>query len=248
MDIFDLREPASALSHGAWLLVVTPGVALLWKRGQGDRSRQLSLLVYGLSLIACFAASSAYHGLHGPPEYVTWLGRLDHVGIYTLIAGTYTPIAWNLLRDPWRQRTLTVVWLAVVLGATMQATIGALPTAVSTCLYLGLGWGAVLFYSEIALAVPAGQARPILIGGVIYSVGAALNLLHWPVLWPGVFESHDLFHLIVMAASLVHFSFIFDVVATRSATEYSPTDSEVPQPLFRPHRRPSAASRLPVRR
>ena len=83
-----------------------------------------------------------------------------------------------------------------------------------TGLYLGLGWGALFCYFDIARKLSHRAMRPFLAGGVFYSVGAVLNLLHWPVLWPGVFQAHELFHLFVMAGSLSHFWFILTAVAT----------------------------------
>ena len=83
---------------------------------------------------------------------------------------------------------------------------------VATCVYLGMGWGAVVCYSEIAQVVSHRALLPIVVGGLSYSVGAVLNLLHWPVLCPGVFGAHELFHLFVLAGSLAHYLFILKVV------------------------------------
>src|SRR4051794_31665878 len=102
MNVFDFREPVSAWTHCAGLLLAIPGTLILWRRGGGDPGKRLSLLVYGLSLIDCYAASTLYHGVRLPPDRVAAFARLDSVGIFALIAGSYTPLAWNLLRGPWR--------------------------------------------------------------------------------------------------------------------------------------------------
>ena len=75
-----------------------------------------------------------------------------------------------------------------------------------------MGWGVVVCYAEIARVVSHRALLPIVVGGVSYSVGAVLNLLHWPVLWPGIFGAHELFHLFVLAGSLAHYRFILKVV------------------------------------
>jgi hemolysin III len=81
-----------------------------------------------------------------------------------------------------------------------------------TCLYLGMGWGVVVCYARIARVVSHRALLPVVVGGLFYSLGAVLNLLRWPALWPRVFGVHDLFHLFVMAGSLAHYLFILKVV------------------------------------
>ena len=105
------------------------------------------------------------------------------------------------------------------------------PPELRTGLYLGLGWGALFCYFDIARRLSHRAMRPFLAGGIFYSVGAVLNLLHWPVLWPGVFQAHELFHLFVMAGSLSHFWFILTAVAT-----FDPAAPLAARP--RPSRRP----------
>src|SRR5271157_4352776 len=177
MGILDLREPVSAWSHCAGLMLAFPGTLLLWRRSAGDRGKQLALLVYGLSLAFCYSASTLYHGVRLPAARIAAFARLDGVGIFALIAAGrhFSPL-------------------------------------LSTCVYLGMGWGVVVCYSQIAQVVTHRALVPIVVGGLSYSVGAVLNLLHWPALWPGVFGAHELFHLFVLAGSLAHYLFILKVV------------------------------------
>ncbi|MDR3639498.1 MAG: hemolysin III family protein [Isosphaeraceae bacterium] len=213
MDFFDLREPVSCWTHGAWLILSLPGAYMLWQQGRGDRLKQLSLLIFGLSLAFCFAASATYHGFQGPSHAVELFDRVDHIGIYVLIAGTYTPVAWIMLRGRMREIVLTMAWGIAVLGAVEIWFCGVLSPTVSTCIYLAMGWGALFCYFEIARLLSHRAVRLMLIGGVFYSVGALFHILGWPVLWPGVFQAHELFHVFVMAGSLAHFWFMLRVVA-----------------------------------
>ena len=82
----------------------------------------------------------------------------------------------------------------------------------TTGLYLGMGWGVVACYAELARVVSHRALRPLVAGGLSYSVGAVLNLLRWPVLWPGLFGAHELFHLFVLAGSLAHYRLMLRVV------------------------------------
>src|SRR5437764_6686634 len=122
MDLLDLREPVSTWSHCAGLLLALPGTLLLWRRSAGDSTKRLSLLIYGLSLAFCYAASTLYHGVRLPADRVAAFARLDSVGIFTLIAGSYTALAWNLMRGRWRRWTLAGVWTATAASAVLAAT------------------------------------------------------------------------------------------------------------------------------
>ncbi len=102
-------------------------------------------------------------------------------------------------------------------GVTAPATIliaagRHFSPVLATCVYLAMGWGAVVCYSQIAQVVTHRALVPIVVGGLSYSVGAVLNVLHWPALWPGVFGAHELFHFFVLAGSLAHCLFNLKVV------------------------------------
>ncbi len=213
MNVLNLREPVSAMSHGLWFLMILPAAVLLWTRGRGNRAREISLCVYAVCLAFCALASTLYHGVVVPKEQVAQYLLLDHIGIYLLIAGTYTPIAVMLMQGAWRRWTLTATWLAAAVGILLNLTVSSLPNWLSTCLYLCMGWGALICYLELARNYSQRILSPIPIGGVIYSVGALIHLFHWPVLWPGVLGGHDLFHVLVMVASAVHFAFILAIMS-----------------------------------
>jgi hemolysin III len=212
MDFLNFREPISTWSHGAGVLLAVPGALLLLRRSAGSRTKRLSLLVYGLTLAFCYTASALFHGVRLPDAGIAAFARLDDVGIFALIAGSYTALAGCLMQGRWRRWTLAAVW-SVVAGATLMIAAGRhFSPMLSTCLYLGMGWGSLVCYPELAQAVSHRAMLPIVVGGVSYSLGAVLNLLHWPILLPGIFGAHELFHLFVLAGSLAHYWFILKVV------------------------------------
>lgn len=223
--LLDVREPVSVWTHALGMALAVPGTVLLWNQAEGDRARRFVLLVYGVCLAGCYGFSVLNHAVQGGPERIAGFALLDRVGIYGLIAGTYTPVVWIVLRGPWRRWTLILVWLAAGLGSSLHLVFGVLPAWLGTSLYLAMGWGAVVLYVELARVLSHRALAPIVVGGTFYSVGAVLNLLKWPNLAPGVFGSHELFHLFVMAGSLIHFRFILRVA--------SPTDLGVSRSL--PH-------------
>jgi hemolysin III len=221
MTYLEFREPVSAWTHGSWLLLSIPATALLWRRSEGDLARRLSLLVFGLSLAVCYAGSTLFHAVRLAPGWLYWFDTLDHIGILTLIAGSYTPVAWNLLHGRLKWGTLVCAWLAAGVGTGLLLVCGLFSMFWSTLFYLAMGWGAVFCYIALARAHSHRTVFPLLLGGILYSLGAVMNLTHWPDLWPGVFGPHEMFHLFVMAGSAAHFMFMLDVVArpAGSATE-----------------------------
>ncbi len=212
MEILDLREPVSAWSHCAGLMLAVPGTLLLWRRSAGDRGKQIAMFVYGMSLAFCYSASTLFHGVRFPAARIATFARLDGVGIFALIAGSYTPLAWCLMRGRWRRWTLTVVWTVAAAATILIAAGRHFSPVLATCVYLGMGWGVVVCYSRLAKVVTHRALMPVVLGGLSYSVGAVLNVLHWPVLWPGTFGTHELFHFFVLAGSLAHYLFILKVV------------------------------------
>lgn len=215
MDFFDFREPVSAWTHLLGLLLAFPAAGLLWHRAGRRPGVRLSLLVYGASLALCYAGSTLYHGLRVPEDRLVDLDRLDRIGIFALIAGTYTPLAWSLMRGRWRWGTLAAAWFVAVAASARLAVGQTFPPTISTGLYLAMGWGSLICYHRIARVVSHRALRPLVVGGLFYSVGAVINLVRWPALWPGHFGPHELFHLFVLAGSLSHFLLMLRVVVPR---------------------------------
>jgi hemolysin III len=212
MHTLIFREPASAWTHFAGLMLSLPAILPLWRRSGDNPGKRISLLIYWLSLVSCYAASTLYHGVRVPPDQLARFIRLDSVGIFALIAGSYTPLAWNLMRGRWRLWTLSAVWGTAIGSIILIASGRGFSTVLGTCVYLGMGWGVVVCYARIARLVSHRALLPLIVGGLSYSVGAVLNLLHWPALWPDVFDTHALFHLFVIAGSVAHYWFILKVV------------------------------------
>jgi hemolysin III len=233
MLLFDLREPINALSHGVGMVMALSVTWVLWRRcgerlsDPSDNSehssaryhkiKALCLLIFGITMISCYGISATFHGARLSGEPLGRLQRLDHVGIYLLIAGTYTPVAWALMRGSWWWGTLATVWTLTVLCAARVWCGGVMPIWVSTLLYLTMGWGALFCYFELAKTYPHRTLLPLPLGGVFYSVGALLNLAHWPVIIPGVFAAHELFHFFVIGGSACHTFFMINAVVPSPA-------------------------------
>src|SRR5262249_7166218 len=138
---------------------------------------------------------------------------IDHVGIYLLIAGTVTPPAAILLHGRWRQGTLFGAWCLAGLGIGLQLAWPTSPAWVYTLIYLSMGWGLCLGYFEMARVLPTGGMRPIWLGGLLYSIGALINMADWPNLAPGILGAHELWHVFAIMGSFCHFWFMVRWVA-----------------------------------
>ena len=228
MLLLQVREPINALSHGAGMLLALPVTWFLWKRcvavydagkitspmvrERHQRIKAVCLVVFGITLTVCYGTSAAFHGARVSGESLTRLQRLDHVGIYLLIAGTYTPIAWGLMRGPWLWGTLVAAWTTALVCGTRVWCGSLMPMWLSTLTYLVMGWGALFCYNELARTHSHRKLLLLPLGGLFYSVGAVLNLTHWPAVVPGVFAAHEIFHFFVIAGTTCHVLFMLGVV------------------------------------
>jgi len=213
-----LREPASAVTHAIWFLAAVPLILRLIRR-TNDRAKQVSIVIYGVTLLACSGASTLFHAVQGDEATIMWYNRLDHIGIGLLIAGTYTPIACHLLEARSGTRILAMIWLAAGAAAILRLTIHPIPKSLAVGIYLVMGWGAAPGYAMLWRRLNWRQARMIAEGGLCYTLGA---LVHWqnvPNFWPGVFEAHDTFHVLVMLGSFRHYQFMEYVVVPAFDTE-----------------------------
>jgi hemolysin III len=217
------REPVSAWTHCAGLLLSVPCTLVLCRLGRGDRLKQLGFLVFGLGLLACYAGSTLYHGVRLSTRQVAWFETLDFMGVYLLIAGTVTPLALVVLRGAWRWGILTFTWLLAVVGISLRLAAVPMSRLLSTSIYLVMGWAAMLAFVELGRVLPRRAVGQVLLGGILYSVGALLNHFHWPVLWPGIFSAHELFHLFVLAGSASHVWFLVRWVAPFKRDAGQPT-------------------------
>jgi hemolysin III len=220
MDLSGMPEPVSALTHLAGF-AGGAGTSTVLARRHSSRAPmvRLSLLLFGLSLMLCFGASSLYHGVPGTPAQRELLRRIDHAGILVLIAGTYTPIAVTLLTPRQRRLTLLLIWGAALLGCLGIAAGSMLPTGPFTILTLLMGWGGFVLYRGLARSHSHRFLRPLLAGGIFYSIGAALNVAGWPTLWPGWVGPHEVFHTFVLAGAAAHVQFVARAASSARAPQ-----------------------------
>jgi hemolysin III len=200
-------------SHAVAAVLALP--AMIWLVAQAPTRRAaFGALVYGATLVLMFTISGLYHRVFWPPQVRSWVGRVDHSAIFLLIAGTYTPFCM-LLGPSGGYALLATVWASAALGICLVVFVPRTPKPVRSALYVLLGWFIVPVLPAIHAAVGLRPLLLILVGGAFYTVGAVIYASRRPDPYPTVFGFHEIFHLLVIAASTLQF---LAVVATLRAT------------------------------
>lgn len=195
-------------SHALAVLPALAGSVILVVAAHGHGALELSLVVYGISLVLLFGVSATYHVPPWTPKWKARWRRIDHAVIFVMIAGTYTPVIGNLL-DGWpRDVTLAAIWVLAVAGVVLSVSPLQLPPGVLAVTYVAVGWVAVAVMPALFVRLGIHGLLLLLLGGALYSIGAVVYALERPKLWPRVFGYHELFHLMVIAASAAFFAFI----------------------------------------
>ncbi len=188
-------------SHAAASAGAGAATLALCLRCLDDPPRIASMLVYGVSMCALFAVSAVYHLGSWPPALRARLRGLDHASIFGLIAGTFTPIAFNVLGSWERVGILVAIWAQAAIG--VASTVITLPRSrwTRTALYLAMGWTAALAAPSLLRALPPSAIAMLLAGGLAYSAGALVYALRRPNPFPRVFGFHEVFHVFVIAGT-----------------------------------------------
>jgi hemolysin III len=194
----------------AAILLAIP-LALTAEPGRG----RVSAIVFSACLAGCFGASALYHRPTWQPTARSWLARLDHAGIYLLIAGTYTPIGLIILSRAWAVPVLSLVYAGAAAAILLKLFWVKAPKVLSAVLGLTLGWVGVVAYSQIG-KIGAPGITLILVGGLFYTVGAVIYARRRPDPLPSVLGYHELFHICTLAAAACHWTAIAFFVLPRA--------------------------------
>ncbi|GBC60523.1 hemolysin [Desulfonema ishimotonii] len=209
-----LREPVNAISHmlggfaafaGLTLLIVFASVhATVW--------HIVSFSIYGSSLLMMYTASSVYHSLKISEEGIRVLRKIDHMMIFLLIAGSYTPICLVPLRGVWGWSIFGTVWGIAVTGIILKLFFINMPRWVSTAIYLVMGWICIVAIVPLVKSVQTGCMMWLLAGGLFYSGGAVIYALKRPNIKPDILGFHEIWHIFVLLGSGCHFWAMFRYV------------------------------------
>jgi hemolysin III len=188
----------AALAGGIMLIIGAPG-----GRAKAGCAVYAGALTLQLFCSALYHVPSWRHGTR------TWLRRLDHACIFTLIAGTYTPLCMLALDHATATRLLCIEWGAAFLGMMQTLFWVNAPKQMKTVTYIFLGWAVLPYAGEMRTALGSTGAWLVAAGGVIYTVGGTIYAFKWPNPSPKYFGYHEIFHAATLLASLCHFSAVY---------------------------------------
>ncbi len=205
------REPVNALSHMAGSLASIAGLTLMVVMAavKADAWHVVSFAIFGTTLVFMYTASFLYHGLQLSAKTLAIFRRIDHIMIFMVIAGSYTPLCLVPLRGPWGWSLFGIIWGFAAVGIVLKLFWMNIPRWISTLIYLGMGWLCmVAIYPLVQILEPA----PLLwlaLGGLFYSLGALVYVFKKPDPFPKVFGFHEIWHICVLLGSACHFWLVF---------------------------------------
>ena len=212
-----IREPGSAITHFvAMMLAVLASTPLLVKTAEdGNMQAMTAMAIFMGSMILLYGASTLYHSVMVKEKILRVFQKIDHMMIFILIAGTYTPVCLLVLGGKTGKILLAAIWGIAAAGMLFKAVWVNCPKWVSSIIYIAMGWACVFVFGQLLEELSKAAFFWLFLGGVIYTVGGVIYALKLPIFNAKheVFGSHEVFHLFVMAGSLCHFIFMYQYVA-----------------------------------
>ena len=203
-----MKEPVNTWTHFISFVASIVGLVFLIIICKNNLSKLITMSIYGVSMILLYGASSLYHWVRTTPQKELLLKKIDHIAIYFLIAGSYTPVFYFGLDGAWRWAMLISVWSLAVLGMALKIWFIHAPRYVSSAFYVSLGWIALVPFLQLIKNLPLGAIILMAVGGVIYTMGAVIYATKIFDFFPKRFGFHEIFHLFIAAGSIVHFIMI----------------------------------------
>ncbi len=185
--------------HQAGFVIAVVLAPLLIVGADGGRPR-LAAAIFAGSVAACFGASALYHRVTWTPRVRLWMRRIDHAGVYLLIAGTYTPVALLVLRGAWRPVVLTVVWAGAAAAIVLKFVWVQAPKWLAAAIGLALGWVSVVVLPQLIVHLHPVAVALLMVGGLAYTAGAIIYARRRPDPAPTVFGYHELFHALTIVS------------------------------------------------
>ena len=216
MKHFKLKDPGSAITHFIGMLMAMFAATPLILRAMHapDTVHVISLSIFIVSMILLYAASTTYHTFDISEKGNTVLKKIDHMMIFVLIAGSYTPICLLVLERRTGLIMLALVWGIAITGIIIKGFWVFCPKWVSSVLYISMGWICVLAFSQILNNLTRAEFGWLLAGGIIYTIGGVIYALKLPIFNTKHknFGSHEIFHLFVMGGSACHFVVMYSLL------------------------------------
>ena len=203
-----MKEPVNTWTHFITFLAGLVGLVFLIVPSHDNTSKLITMTIYGVSVIILYGTSTIYHWDKTTPEKERVLRKLDHISIFLLIAGTYTPVFYYGLDGIWKWAMLSSIWALCLIGIVMKVFLIGVSRSVSTAFYISLGWLALIPLFKLVQSMPIGAIILMFLGGVAYTIGGVIYGTKIFNFFPNKFGFHEIFHLFVSTGSVLHFVMI----------------------------------------
>ncbi|NLK28073.1 MAG: hemolysin III family protein [Clostridiales bacterium] len=217
MSIQKMKDPGSAITHfiGTLMALLAATPLLIKAASHPDPIHIISLAIFIVSMILLYTASTVYHSIKSSEKVTQRLKKFDHMMIYVLIAGTYTPICVIALGGTTGIALLTFIWVLAIIGIIVTGFWVNCPKWFSSIVYIAMGWTCILTFTQLINSLPPAGFAWLLAGGIIYTIGGIIYALKFPIFNQKFkyFGSHEIFHLFVMGGSMCHFILMYQYVS-----------------------------------
>ncbi|WP_027721972.1 PAQR family membrane homeostasis protein TrhA [Maridesulfovibrio zosterae] len=209
-----VKDPMSGLTHFIGFCLAIAGLVMLLAASLNPVKvmHVVTFSVFGGGMILLYLASTLYHWLPLSERGTLNLRKFDHSMIYIYIAATYTPICLIALKGGWGWSLFAAIWTMALAGIISKMFWLHAPRWLSTGFYLAMGWLVIIGVYPLVQALQTGALLWLLMGGVMYSIGAIIYAVKKPDPWPNVFGFHEIFHVFVMAGSFCHFWVMYEYI------------------------------------
>ncbi|MBQ1192998.1 MAG: hemolysin III family protein [Lachnospiraceae bacterium] len=213
----NLKEPGSAITHFIGMLMAAfSAIPLFLKLGKDASTVHIvSFMIFIVSMVLLYAASTLHHSLKLSEKGNRIFRKIDHMMIFVLIAGTYTPVCLIVLEPSTGIPLLAVVWSIAIVGILIKALWITCPKWFSSVLYIAMGWVCVIAFTQLLNNLSSAAFGWLLAGGIVYTIGGIIYALKLPIFNARHknFGSHEIFHLFVMAGSFCHFILMYSFLS-----------------------------------
>ena len=211
-----IREPGSAITHFIGMLMAgLAAVPLMAKAGMtGSGIAVGAMMIFAMSMMSLYGASTLYHSVNVKGKVLKVFKKIDHMMIFVLIAGSYTPVCLLILNHELGYPLLIAVWSIAIVGMFVKLFWVTCPKWFSSVIYIAMGWVCVFVFRELLESLPVAAFLWLLVGGLLYTAGGVIYAFKFSFFNAKhkYFGSHEIFHLFVMAGSICHFIFMYHYV------------------------------------
>jgi len=203
-----VQESFNFYSHLTGMVAAIIGTVYLVNIASHSPSMLITALVYGLSVVFLFSASSLYHAFKKEENELSFWRKMDRLAIFFMIAGTYTPISYFCLDGNWRWIMIAIQWSLVGFGVISQLFFPQAPRILYSAIYIVMGWAALLPMKQVLANMSSLQEVLLFAGGIAFTTGGLIYAIKKPRLFPGIFSFHELFHIMVLIGGVLHYTMI----------------------------------------